>query len=325
MRIPTKAPPAPEPITLGTLVRLAPTPLWIALGWVYAFIAVSSAVAMAVPRIRRSPAMRAPILGWWPVSLVGALAVFFGRLPTVAVLAAVSAGVYREALALLDLPPRLHRTLWWAGVALTVTVHGLMLLDGALATALALALPCVVVPAVHLSTEGSAGFVRGAGGAQWVMLATVGMFSFGARLVTGDAGGPYGGAGAGFAFFVLVMMADATQWMGGKLFGRRPLAPRVSPKKTWEGFAFGVAACALTGSLVTPAVMGLSRLQGAALGGTVVALGLLGDLIASGWKRDAGVKDSGDLIPGQGGLLDRCDSILFVAPWFYAFVAVTRP
>lgn len=310
---------------MSPLVRLAPTPLWIALAWVYAFIAVSSAVAMAIPRVRRSPAMHAPILGWWPVSFVGTLAVYFGRLPSVVVLAAVSAGVYREALALVGLPPRLHRALWVAGVVLAVVVHALMLVDGAVATALAMGAPFVVVPAVHLAVEGSAGFVRGAGGAQWAMLATVGMFSFGARLVTGDVGGPYGGAGAGFAFFVLVMMSDATQWLGGKLFGRRPLIPRVSPKKTWEGFLFGMAACALTGALAVPSVMGLSTALGAALGASVVPLGLLGDLIASGWKRDAGVKDSGNVIPGQGGLLDRCDSILFVAPWFYAFVVLTRP
>ncbi len=310
---------------MGTLVRLAPTPLWVALGWVYAFIAVSTAVAMSIPRVRRSPAVRAPILGWWPVSAVGTLAVYFGRLPTVVVLALVSAGVYREALALVGLPARLHRVLLLVGVALTALVHGLMLVDGSLATAVAVAAPLAVVPAAHLAIEGSAGFVRGAGGAQWVMLATVGLFSFGARLVTGDAGGPYGGLGAGYVFFVLVMLSDATQWLGGKLLGRRPLIPRVSPKKTWEGFLFGAAACALAGAFAVPSMMGLSRSLGAALGASVVALGLLGDLIASGWKRDAGVKDSGNVIPGQGGLLDRCDSILFVAPWFHAFVVATRP
>jgi phosphatidate cytidylyltransferase len=69
--------------------------------------------------------------------------------------------------------------------------------------------------------------------------------------------------------------------------------------------------------------MGLSVVMGAVLGTTIVALGLFGDILASGWKRDAGVKDSGTLIPGQGGLLDRCDSILFVAPWFYLFTTAT--
>lgn len=309
----------------GILLSVAPRPLWVALSWVYGFIALSSGVAMAIPKVRRSPATRGAILGWWPVSIVGTLAVYFGRLPSVVVLAAVSIGVYREALALTGLPPRLHRAMWYTGVAATLLAHGLMLFDAPLATALAFSVPLIAAPAAQLALEGSDGFVRNAGGAQWVMLATVGMFSFCARLVTGDAGGEYGGRGAGYVFFVLVMMSDATQWLGGKLFGRRALIPRVSPKKTWEGFLFGMAACASVGAFIGPRVMGLSTVLGAALGGIMVALGLLGDLIASGWKRDAGVKDSGNVIPGQGGLLDRCDSILFVAPWFYAFVVATRP
>ena len=310
---------------MESLLRLAPTPLWMALGWVYGFIALSSVVAMSIPKVRSSPATRGAILGWWPVSIVGTLCVYFGRLPTALGLAAVSIGVFREALALVALPPKMHRVIWVTGVTLALATHALMLFDGAYATTLALAVPLVVTPAAQLAFEGSEGFTRNAGGAQWVMLATVGMFSFCARLVMGSAGGAFGGMGAGYVFFVLVMMSDATQWLGGKLFGRTPLIPRVSPKKTWEGFLFGMAACAGVGAFIGPRVMGLTPLLGAALGASSVALGLFGDLIASGWKRDAGVKDSGNVIPGQGGLLDRCDSILFVAPWSWAFATVARP
>jgi phosphatidate cytidylyltransferase len=305
------------------LVSLAPLPLWMALAAVYAFIAISSAIAMAIPSVRRSPNMINPILGWWPVSLVGTLAVFFGPAPSVAVLGAVSAGVFLEALALVGLPPRLHRLIAALGVGIAMLVHLMMLVDGVLATTLALALPMLLVPAAQLFSEATTAFIRNVGGAQWILLATVGMFSFGARLVTSDVGGPYGGQGAAFVFFVLVMLSDALQWIGGKVLGRTPLVPRVSPKKTWEGFLFGAGACGAAGALIGPSVMGLSVVMGAVLGTTIVALGLFGDILASGWKRDAGVKDSGTLIPGQGGLLDRCDSILFVAPWFYLFTTAT--
>ena len=309
---------------MSPMIRVAPVGVFQALGWVYAFIAVSSAVAMAIPKVRRNPSLRAPILGWWPVSVVGTLAVCFGPLPSAVIFAAVSIALYREALALVALPPRLHRVLLVAGALVAVAAHAAMLVDGSVGTLLALGLPLVIVPAAQLTLEGSDGFTRNAGGAQWVMLSTVGLFSFCARLVMSDVGGPYGGQGAGFVFFVLVMLSDALQWLGGKLLGRRPLIPRVSPKKTWEGFLFGVAACAAVGAGMGPSMMGLSRGLGAVLGASVVALGLFGDLIASGWKRDAGVKDSGAVIPGQGGVLDRCDSILFVAPWFFAF-ATTLP
>ena len=310
---------------MPNLVSLAPLPLWMALGAVYVFIIVSTAIAMAIPSVRRSPNMINPILGWWPVSLVGTLGVFFGPLPTVAVLGAVSTGVFLEALALVGLPPRLHRFIAAAGVSIAILVHLVMLVDANLATILALALPMLLVPAAQLFTEATTSFIRNVGGAQWILLATVGMFSFGARLVLSDPGGPYSGQGAAFVFFVLVMLADALQWIGGKLLGRTALIPKVSPKKTWEGFLFGSAACAVAGALIAPPIMGLSIPMGALLGGTIVGLGLFGDIIASGWKRDAGVKDSGNLIPGQGGLLDRCDSILFVAPWFYLFATASSP
>ena len=139
---------------------------------------------MAIPKVRRNPAMRAPILGWWPVAFVGTLVVYFGRFPSAAVLAAVSVGVYRESLALLALPARLHAWLWRAGAGLAVLVHGLMLFDGPLATGVGLAAPFLLVPLAQFACEGSDGFVRNAGGAQWVMVSCMGFFSFGARLVT---------------------------------------------------------------------------------------------------------------------------------------------
>ncbi|HND32561.1 MAG TPA: phosphatidate cytidylyltransferase, partial [Myxococcota bacterium] len=280
---------------MSQLVSLAPLPLWMALGAVYGFIAISTAVAMAIPSVRRSPNMINPILGWWPVSIVGTLAVFLGPGPSVAVLGAVSTGVFLEALALVGLPPRLHRLIATVGVVIVMLVHLMMLVDGALATTLAWALPMLLVPAAQLFHEATTGFIRNVGGAQWILLATVGMFSFAARLVTGEVGGPYGGQGAAVVFFVLVMLSDALQWLGGKLLGRTPLVPRVSPKKTWEGFLFGAATCAAAGTLIAPPLMGLSVGMAAVLGASIVALGLFGDILASGWKRDAGVKDSGTL------------------------------
>lgn len=303
------------------LVRPAPAFLWWAVSCVFAFIAAGSIAGVAVPKIRRSRATLMAILGWWPVSFVGVFAVLCGRLASVAVLSIVSAGVLRESLALLRLPARFQRVAWPLGALLAALTHALMLYDGALATRVAFLAPLMGMPVAYLVTVGSEDFVRSAGGAVWATLASVGMFSFAARLTTSvDVGGPYGGVGAAFVFFVLVMMSDAMQFMTGKIAGRTPLIPSVSPKKTWEGFLLGACATGLVGALVVPSVLHHGRALGFALGASVAVLGLAGDLIASGWKRDAGVKDSGVVIPGQGGLLDRCDSVLFVAPWFYGFV-----
>lgn len=116
-------------------------------------------------------------------------------------------------------------------------------------------------------------------------------------------------------FFILIWMADTAAYVFGSLFGKHKLAPEISPGKTWEGF---LGSCVVTVGLA----VGLSYIlffQSAGLKvwhWIVVALltevfGLLGDLLESMFKRKAGVKDSGNIIPGHGGVLDRVDSILF--------------
>jgi phosphatidate cytidylyltransferase len=123
--------------------------------------------------------------------------------------------------------------------------------------------------------------------------------------------------------FVASWANDTFAYFAGHAFGRHKLYERISPKKTWEGFAGGVA-----GSVVgTLAVLWLLNPRALTPGGAVVlglgagVLGPLGDLAESMIKRAAGVKDSGKIIPGHGGLLDRIDALLFVAPWVYVCAA----
>lgn len=119
---------------------------------------------------------------------------------------------------------------------------------------------------------------------------------------------------------VVLVVSDSAQYYTGRAFGRRPLAPSISPKKTLEGaiggMVFGTAAMAVGGRWLFGADWWLLALAGA----TIAALGIVGDLFESLLKRSAGVKDSSQLIPGHGGVLDRLDSWLFAAPVYYVFV-----
>lgn len=120
--------------------------------------------------------------------------------------------------------------------------------------------------------------------------------------------------------FALVMttMHDMGGYIGGKLWGKTPLLPKVSPKKTWEGFAFGVALSVISSFLIARP-LGITMNSGALL--IVIVIGnivaVAGDLFESTLKRKAGIKDSSNLLPGHGGLLDRCDSLLFTIPYIF--------
>ncbi len=144
--------------------------------------------------------------------------------------------------------------------------------------------------------------------AAWVPL----FASFGAMLVYA-----HDGSGRVFCLMVTVVASDTGGYAVGALFGKHPMVPAISPKKSWEGFVgslvFGITAAILTATLLA----GKPAWIGALLGLVLVLTCTLGDLVESQVKRDLGIKDMGRLLPGHGGLMDRLDGVLpsAVAAW----------
>jgi phosphatidate cytidylyltransferase len=160
-------------------------------------------------------------------------------------------------------------------------------------------------------------FLERAATIQWGLMICVYCISYAPALLLLDVKG-YEGENAKLLFFlvVVVQLSDVFQYVWGKLVGRHPIAPTVSPNKTWEGFVGGIVCAVLLGTSlwwITP----FNPWQAALMALAIAMMGFVGGLVMSAVKRDRGVKDYGSLIEGHGGVLDRVDSLLFAAPLFF--------
>ena len=125
-----------------------------------------------------------------------------------------------------------------------------------------------------------------------------------------------------FLLIFVISFSDIFAYFGGKQYGNTPLAPSVSPKKTWEGSFIGAAAASIFAALFAELILDYFWFVGLILGLLTAAGGQLGDLLESRIKRICGVKDSGSLLPGHGGILDRVDGYMIAAPLFYYLIQI---
>jgi phosphatidate cytidylyltransferase len=117
-----------------------------------------------------------------------------------------------------------------------------------------------------------------------------------------------------------VIVSDTAAYFVGSAIGRHGFFPWISPHKTLEGALAGAAAAILLGAFAGAPLVGLTAATGAGMGALIAVAAMGGDLVESAFKREAGVKDSSNLIPGHGGLLDRADSLVLVGPVVYCFL-----
>jgi len=120
--------------------------------------------------------------------------------------------------------------------------------------------------------------------------------------------------------FVLIWTSDVFAYLTGSMFGKHKLMERISPKKTWEGSVGGLVFALIAAYVLSIYITQLSLIEWMALAIVAVISGTLGDLVESLLKRNAGVKDSGTVFPGHGGVLDRFDAVIFATPMVFVFI-----
>ncbi|MEZ5923524.1 MAG: phosphatidate cytidylyltransferase [Hyphomicrobiaceae bacterium] len=187
----------------------------------------------------------------------------------------------------------------------------------------------VALPSTMVLLGETDGFLKAVGTLHWGVMSTVYSLGHLAYLLVlpKETAGIAEGAALVVTLLILTELNDVAQYVWGKTFGRHKIIPKVSPGKTWEGFLGGMATTLVVSALLISFLLPQLSTSGAltidwwlyvALIGLAISLGgFFGDLSVSAVKRDLGIKDSGALIPGHGGILDRVDSLIFTAPLFF--------
>jgi len=185
-----------------------------------------------------------------------------------------------------------------------------------LAVATAIAFPCLLV---LLLPRGTVNFVKTASASALALVYLPFLAGFLILLAR-----PSNGLERVMTFVVLVGCNDTFAYLTGVLFGKRPLAPKISPKKTIEGLLGSLVFTIAGGALAFHYIMGAEWWLGALAGLLTVFTATSGDLIESALKRDMAIKDMGNLLPGHGGIMDRLDSVLFAAPALWLALEIVR-
>jgi phosphatidate cytidylyltransferase len=191
--------------------------------------------------------------------------------------------------------------------------------DGREAMTVAMLLTAVAVVVWRLA-EGAHGLIADLGAGLLCLVYVPFLAGFAALMLA-----PPDGSRRVTAFIATVVASDVGGYAAGVLFGRHLMAPRISPKKSWEGFAGSATACALCGALLLDLQLHAAWWKGVVFGLVIVLTATVGDLGESMIKRDIGIKDMGNLLPGHGGLMDRLDSLLPSAPVAWLLLSAFVP
>ncbi|CAB4530836.1 unannotated protein [freshwater metagenome] len=206
----------------------------------------------------------------------------------------------------------------WSLTTATVALSAATWFGGVsgLTVATAIAFPCLLVLLLPRGTEN---FVRTASASSLALIYLPFLAGFLILL-----GRPHNGLERVMTFVVLVGCNDTFAYLTGVLFGKHPLAPKISPKKTIEGLVGSLVFTVIGGSVAFYYIMDSDWWLGAAAGVLTVFTATAGDLIESALKRDVAIKDMGSLLPGHGGIMDRLDSVLFAAPALWLALEIVR-
>jgi phosphatidate cytidylyltransferase len=281
-------------------------------GWILHRLVTSASGRATVDNIN------ARIRAWWVMAIIFVVAVSTGAIVSILLFALLSFLALREFVTLAPTKPADHRALFWSFFIVTPVQYALIWAQWYGLFSILIPVYISIFLAIRTALAGDTErFLERTATNQWGLMICVYFVSYVPALLMLRIPGYERQMPKLMFFLVLVVqLSDVLQYVWGKTLGRRPIAPSISPQKTWEGLIGGIG-CATAIGAATWWATPFSPLIAAAMALVVTSMGFAGGLIMSGIKRDRGVKDYGALIAGHGGVLDRIDSLCFAAPVFF--------
>jgi phosphatidate cytidylyltransferase len=298
-------------------------PVVVAVLGVYALLIVASVIAHLIKR--RSGGgpneLVSRVRSWWVMVTVFAVAVFIYQPLSAVFLALISYLGLKEYFSMIPTRKIDRVVLLIAYLAVPAQFYFAYRAEFGLFMVFIPVWIFLLLPTVMALNGETSGYIRAVGTVSWGLMMTVFTISHMAFLLfaMGPANPVAGGAGLLFFLVFIAQFNDVAQFTWGKLFGKHKITPTVSPKKTWEGFLGGAVTSVVVAAIIGPYLTPMDVMWSGLAGAIIAVAGFLGDITESAVKRDLGVKDAGQLIPGHGGVLDRIDSLTYAAPVFTHF------
>lgn len=262
--------------------------------------------------------LNARIRAWWVMVILLGGASLAGQNTIIALFGLLSFGALREFITFTPTRRADHAALFASFFVVLPVQYGLIWVGWyGLYSIFIPVYAFLMLPALAVLSADAKNFLARTAETQWGLMLSVYCISYVPAVLTLAIPGYENRSVLLMAFLLIVVQSsDVLQYVFGKLFGRHKIAPEVSPGKTVEGFAGGIAGATAIGALlwwITP----FNRIQAGAMALVIALMGFLGGLVLSAIKRDRGIKDWSHFIEGHGGILDRLDSLCFSAPIFF--------
>lgn len=291
---------------------------------VFAVLLIATAITFSLPHKnpeKNYSELIARIKSWWVMIGTVSVCIFIGETALVVFFAFVSFLALKEYLSLIATRRADRRLLFWAYMSIPLQYYWVSIEWYGLFIIFIPVYMFLFIPFRMVTLGETEGFLKAVGTLHWGLMMTVFSLSHIAYLLAlPDDVNPAGNIALMLFLLVLTQFNDVAQYLWGKMLGDKKIIPKVSPNKTTAGLIGGVITITLLASLLGTWLTPMNLLESVGAGLIISLGGFFGDVTLSAVKRDIGIKDTGKLLPGHGGILDRVDSLTFSAPLFFHYL-----